>query len=81
VVVLRINATLQADGVEHLQAFLNDMKAQGVEVETAVQSPAWLCGSCGLLSFNANDADNGYCGCCGSEDLPKHCQHRRPWRS
>ena len=77
VVLLRITGTLQADRLEQLQAFLNDIKAQGVDIEAAVQGPAWLCGVCNLLSVNPSDAANKYCGCCGNEELPRNCTHRQ----
>lgn len=74
VVLLRITGIIPMD---NLARFLDDMQEQGVHVQTAIQKGGYLCPLCHLVSFNPNDIENQYCGCCGNAELPKTCDHRR----
>jgi hypothetical protein len=79
VVIIKLQATMPGgpETISQLQAMMCELQELGVSVTAAVQSTAWLCNICGLLSHNPHDSVNEYCGCCGNDELPRVCSHRK----
>jgi len=51
-------------------------KPEGIAIYKAAEPFAWVCLLCERLSHNPNDVTHEWCGCCGSRDLPRLCEHR-----
>jgi hypothetical protein len=76
--VARFSIAMPADtALERLHTMIGELEKLGCVVQTATRLDGWLCGLCGLISFNRNDAVNDWCGCCGNDALPQICAHRQ----